>query len=108
MISGIPTVANAAGVLNLTLNSSTDDGDWYFITFLSRITTNTQNFIGTKTRFMNIEANDNTGNIDITSAYQSVFGSLPAIGDKVAMDFILIGVSYPLVQARQSSIITIG
>jgi hypothetical protein len=106
--TGVPTVANSAGTLNLLLNSSTADGDWLFLVYLSRLTTDTQNFIGTKTRFMAISANDETSAINITSAYSSVFGSIPSTGSKVAMDFQLIGTSYPIVQAKQSSIITIG
>ena len=101
------SLANSSGTLNLSIVSDTDDEAWDLLFFLSRPFNATQNFVGTKTRYIKTGTNiDNT--IDITSEYSAVYGQVPATGSLIAVDMIQLGDDFPQVKARVSLVLTVG
>ncbi len=91
----------------ITVSGSDGSGDWILAFFMSRPFTVSQNFIGSRTRYISNEDNTN-GDKTVTSQYTSVFGSVPSVGDRVALDVTLIGLAAPVVLARDSQIYTVA
>lgn len=79
------------------------DQSWSLLFFVSRRFPPSRNFIGTAPLFI---AKGESANqfIVITGAYLNVFGSLPAIGETVAMSVSTIAADNPFVLARDSQL----
>jgi len=95
-----------AGVLKIFVDSLNDDEAWYILFFASRPFTGSQKFIGTAPRYVGYMANAD-GALNITTAYTNLFGDIPAVGDNVAVDALVIGDNAPMVLARDSQVYTI-
>jgi len=109
----IPAVINpvfkiilAAGVLTLQHTWTGGAEDWNVAFYLSRPFGSAQNFIGTKTRYI-FSGTDATASKVITVLYPAKFGSLPALGDRIAVDFVEWMESGGAVITRQQIIVTV-
>lgn len=99
-----------AGVLYANITDSLDDETWDVIIMASRPLGNAQDFVGTKMRFIHGYPLANiTGDVDITDEYEAVFGALPADGDRVAVNTILVHEDdNGFVQFNQAEIVTVA
>lgn len=97
------TVDVTSSVLKIFIDSTTDDEAWYILFFASRQFTSSQKFIGSSPKFITSTSNTDKS-IDITNEYTALFGDIPAAGDFVALDALLIGDNAPKVLARDSQI----
>ena len=95
----------AAGVLTLDLTTSGQES-WNLNFSLSRPFGSAQNFIGTKTRFIK-RMTDITGGFNITNLYTAKYGSLPAVGDRIAVDTVPYMEDTGAVLSRSQQIITV-
>jgi len=100
-------LANAAGVLNLTISGTDDAGDWDLWIFLSRPFRASQSFVGTKTRYV-YHGDTTNGTTAITAFYQSQFGIIPSTDDLIAVDCVQANKANGQVKARTSTILTVG
>ena len=101
------TVRNDSGVLSIGIVSTTGDEDWEILFFLSRSRGASQKFIGTSPKYVKHLSNA-TQSLTITDEYSAIFGAVPAVGEFVAMDALLIADNSPYVLARDSQIYTVG
>ena len=67
---------------------SIGDQSWYIAFSLSSPLGDSQNFIGSKKRYITQEVTD-TATIDVTDQYEAAFGTVPSIGDRVGVSYIL-------------------
>lgn len=95
------------GVLTLTLTVTGGVEDWNIALFASRPFGPAQNFIGTKTRYMT-STTDVTGDTVLTSLYTGKYGSLPAVGDRVAIDYVRFMESGGEVRSRIQEVLTVA
>ena len=95
----------AGGVMKISC-TTTGSEDWNLSYFLSRPFGASQNFIGTKTRFI-VNGTDVTGDLTITTAYTAKFGALPAVGNRIAVDYVRFMESGGQVNSRIQEIITV-
>ena len=86
---------------NMTWNvlSDTDNEDWNLVMFMSSAISESQNYFSSRTRYMAHLLNID-GGIDFTDNYVEAFGRVGQVGDRVAFDYIQLGESFPIVQAR--------
>jgi hypothetical protein len=82
------TLVNAAGVLTLNPAFNHGDENWGVNISLSRPFSVSQNFIGTTPRNIIGDVNANTP-FDITAKYLAAFGTLPQVGDRVPLQYVL-------------------
>jgi len=94
------TLTLNAGVLTLHQQWTLSEEAWNVAIFVSRPFGPAQNFIGTRTRYC-AYTTSSTQNTNITSQYIALFGSLPSIGDRVAVDIVMFMESGGAVLARQ-------
>ena len=78
------TITTNGTDLDFVFTSFTDDDEWNILVNVSRQFGAAQNFIGTKPRFM-FDMTNSDSTTAFESEYAGVFGSLPAIGDRVAV-----------------------
>jgi len=102
----IYTLQNNAGVFKIDLTNTDGGEEWYCFIFISRPVPPTQIFVGTKTRFIEDVTTANT-NFTITDDYTNIYGRVPAVGEQVALDSVLVGVDFPIIKARTSEILTV-
>lgn len=100
------TITNDSGVLKINITVSTETEDWKVLFFLSRPFSPTQNFIGTAPKYVGFLTNV-VNSYTATDAYTSLYGSLPAVGDLVALDILFISDVSPYVLSRDSAVITV-
>lgn len=98
----------SSGVLTLEMTSVTDDEAWDMLIFMSRPLSSAQMFTGTKTRLMNKFISNITQSADYTDEYESVFGILPSVGDRIVVDYIMIVSNNGQLISRQTQIITVA
>ena len=96
-------VRNESGVLKVYVTSDTDDEEWILNLFMSRPFAVTQNFIGSKTKYISAASNTD-GSVTITDEYTALYGTVPSVGDYIALDVLAIGDNAPTVLARDSQI----
>lgn len=96
-------VENNVGALAINITSADDSEEWQILFFVSRVFKSTQNFIGTATRFISLSSNATQSEV-ITTPYTALYGGVPAVGDFVAVDALLIGDNSPKVLARDSQV----
>lgn len=96
----------AAGVLTIDPTWLIGDESWYVIYSLSRVLGAAQNFTGTKPRFI-IAGTSLNDNFNVTTLYTSLFGAIPAVGNRVAVDIQMFGENNGQFIAKQSPIITV-
>ena len=96
----------AGGVLSLVHTWPGGQEDWNVAFFMSRPFGAAQNFIGTRTRFM-FAGTDNTATEVITAIYPAKYGSLPVLGDRIAVDYVEFMESGGAVLTRSQQIITV-
>ena len=108
----IPTVSPvtvklilATGVFTLDLTTAGGES-WNLNYSLSRPLGSAQHFIGTKTRFIK-RMTDITGTFDITNLYTAKYGSLPKVGDRIAVDTVPYMEDAGAVLSRSQQIITV-
>ena len=101
------SLTNDSGDIDLAISSTTDDGDWYILFFISRVFGSANNYIGTAPRYIRAGIND-TYSFEVQDDYLALFGVTPAIGDVVAMDALLMSGDSPYVLARDSQLYTIA
>ena len=101
------SVTLSGGVLTLVITSLLQDLNQWLVFFISRPMSVTQNFIGTRTRYIWYIGNDNDSDI-ITAKYTALYGSLPSIGDRVAVDFVAMGTDQGQVFARVQEVVTVA
>ena len=95
-----------AGVLTHTIDSVTDDEAWRILVFISRQFKGSQNFVGTKPKFIDWTTNDDQQNV-ITDEYTAIYGTIPVAGDRCAVDLQLFNEGNGQIAARQSDIVTV-
>jgi hypothetical protein len=96
----------AAGVLTLDITVTGGQEDWDIYFFLSQPFGTAQNFIGTKTRYI-AKLTDLTGATVITASYPTKWGSLPVLGDRIAVDYVRSMESGGEVRSRIQEIVTV-
>jgi hypothetical protein len=101
-------LALAGGVLTLNVTSVTDTEGWELLIFVSRPLSSAQMFVGTKTRLLPLFAANADMALNITSHYINQFGVLPAVGDRVALDWIMFNQANGQTISRQSLILTVA
>lgn len=80
--------------------------DWNVAFFLSRPFGVAQNFIGTRTRYM-ATGTDSTDSLVLTSIYPNKYGALPALTDRIAVDYVEFMESGGAVLSRKQSIVSV-
>lgn len=101
------SLARISDTLMLSPNSITEDESWTVLIFASRPFSDSQNFIGTKTRFIRAISNSD-GAYNIASEYAAVFGVLPAVGQRVALRYIMFNDQNGEVKAAVSSVVVVA
>jgi len=96
----------SGGVLSLDSVSTTKDATFHVCMFISRPFPDASNFIGTKTRYFYYFDNDDD-NQNITSHYTALYGVLPSLGDRVALDYVQVSADNGQLIARIQGIYTI-
>lgn len=76
------TIQRSGANLLLNVTFTPSSGNWQANYLISRVVTESQKFIGTKTRFVT-GGTALSGSTNITSIYASLFGRLPVAGDIV-------------------------
>jgi hypothetical protein len=94
------------GVLYINTTSVPASGDFWVLVSASRPLSVTQNFVGSKTRYFYFFVNDDDSQI-ITTLYQSKFGIIPSIGDRVALSYVLVSTSNGQFVTRASDVYTV-
>jgi hypothetical protein len=101
------TMTLIAGVLRYIIASLNDSEEWTVIIFISHPLGAAQNFVGSRTRYI-----ANCDNVDgshvITSQYIALYGSLPAVGNRVAIDLLAFNGQNGQNIARQTTICTVA
>jgi hypothetical protein len=97
-----------AGALELLVTSLSDSEDWSILIFISRPLSDAQMFAGTKTRLMPAFLFNISGTTNISTGYANIFGFLPAVGQRVVIDFIMFTGNNGQVIARQTEIVTVA
>ena len=102
-------VKNVSGTVSLVITDSLDSEEWDCIYMISRPLSSAQDFIGSKTRFIVGTPYANlSGSINITSLYQALFGTLPAVDSRVAVNVILVHEDDTgFIQFNQGTIVTV-
>ena len=95
----------AAGIFSIDITTAGGE-NWNLNYSLSRPFGSAQNFIGTKTRFIK-KLTDSTVTFPITTLYTAKYGSLPAVGDRIAVDTVPFMESGGSVLSREQQIITV-
>jgi hypothetical protein len=96
----------SGGVLSLSVTWPGGVENWNIAYFMSRPFGVAQNFIGTRTRFI-IYGTDDTGSLDLTSLYTAKYGSLPVLGDRIAVDYVMFMENGGAVISRKQIIIEV-
>lgn len=96
----------SGGVLSIDMTASNQDELWIAIYYISRPLSPTINFVGSRTRLISSDPAATHSRV-ITDAYIDLFGGLPAVGDLVALDVVVIAFDEPFGLARTSTIYTI-
>jgi len=96
----------AGGVLELQQTWPAGGEEWNVAFFMSRPFGSAQNFIGTRTRFIGW-GTDVTQDLVITASYPAKFGALPALGNRIAVDYVQFMESGGAVLGKQQQIITV-
>jgi hypothetical protein len=97
---------NSTGTLLIDINGDSLAEDWNLAFFASRPFGASQNFIGTKTKYVG-SYTDVAGQFPITALYISNYGSLPAVGDRVAIDYVRFMEAGGSVMSRVQTMITV-
>ena len=105
--SPVYSLENNLGALKLYVSNTDGNELWECYIFISRPISPTQNFVGTKTRYIQYVTTANA-DFTITDAYTNIYGRVPAVGELVALDAVLIGEDFPIIKARTSEILTIA
>lgn len=100
-------ISRNGAALELGISSLNEDSLWTILFFISRVLGASQNFIGTVPRYFTSHVND-TDTVTITTLYTDKYGSLPGVGDYVALDALLYDNYSPKVLARDSQIYAVG
>lgn len=95
------------GVLTLMTPFSIATGDVTCLFYASAPFAPSQNFVGTKTRFVDLQGDETVSTV-WTVKYPAVFGKLPAVGDIIIVDLQMIGNTNGQVFARSSQRLTVA
>lgn len=95
-----------AGVLSLVVTSDNDSEEWWLVLSVSRPFTDSQNFVGSRVRYMT-QITNTTTTVNITTKYTSLFGILPAVGQKIALSVIPYGEANGQVLAREDKVMDV-
>lgn len=99
-------IKNAAGVLTLEVTSALESEEWWMVLSVSRPFTDSQNFVGSRVRYMDQRTNV-SDSVNITTKYTSLFGILPAVGQKIALSVIPYAEDNGQVLPREDTVITV-
>lgn len=112
-VGPIPAVINptfkiilTGGVLTLAHTWVGGAEDWNVAFFMSRPFGTAQNFIGTRTRYM-FWGTDSTDAEVLTAIYPAKYGSLPVLGDRIAVDYVEFMESGGACLSRKQIIVTV-
>lgn len=94
------TIQRSGAQLLLTVVYTPSSGNWQANYFMSRVVTESQKFIGTKTRFIT-GGTALTGSTNIAALYLPLFGRLPVAGDIVNVGVQMFMSAGGLVKATQ-------
>jgi hypothetical protein len=100
------SVTLAAGVLRIVVDSLLEEESWRIPLFISRPFSDSQNFVGTRTRYVTWTTSADQSLV-ITSAYTDKYGILPAIGQKLAVRAICYGDGTGHVLAPQDTVLDV-
>lgn len=81
--------------------------DYWVALFFSRPFSGSQNFIGTKTRYFDMQVSLTTAGVICTSTWLAKFGTLPAVGQQIAWRAVYFGNNNGQVLAEQKGLQTI-
>ena len=96
-----PTLTRTYNALSLGVSWDISSTDWYCLLFASGPVPQTKTYIGSQTKYLQtIDSDDTT--VDITTAFTSLYGRLPYLGEYVFLEFLLIKNDGGQVQARSS------
>jgi hypothetical protein len=95
-----PVVTNTAGTLTVNINESVVEPDAAWGMFISPPVKASVNYPPSSCRIL-YRATCGEGDTDVTSAYVSLFGNVPAIGSTLFLKVIPFGLLTPQVQAAQ-------
>lgn len=96
------TVERAGGVLNLSYVWDNARNDHKANIFISQAFANSQNFVGSRTRYITT-ISDTNGTTDIASDYTAKYGTLPEVGSRVFVENVQFNPSNGQVFARVKS-----
>lgn len=96
-----------SGDLTIEFDNVTNNGNAYSLMFISSKLPDSQNFIGTRTRYLQYILTD-FDTIVVNPQYLALYSALPFAGDRIALDIVQIGTNHPQVSARQTYILTVG
>jgi hypothetical protein len=94
------------GVLKLIITCPDGVEAWQLYFFASRPLGTSQNFIGTKPKFVGTDT-DITGELDITAAYLAHYGTLPGEDSRIAVEYIRAQEIGGEVQARVTEVLDV-
>jgi len=100
------TIQNNAGTLNLIVSSDLESEEWWLVLFVSRPFSGSQNFVGSRVRYMDQRTNV-SDTVNITTKYTSLFGIVPSVGQKIALSVIPYGEANGQVLPREDTILTV-
>lgn len=96
----------SGGVFNVSVTSSDNNDAWMINFFISAIWRPTRNFIGTKPKFIHSTLSS-THVRNLTDDYTEVYGSIPEVGDLIAVSVDVRAFDSPFVVARDEAIYTV-
>lgn len=105
LYSNVSIVENGA-FIDFSIDFFTGDSVIWCLFFISRPFRPGENFIGSKVRYLFSRANADF-NVDIRSAYTSLWGNAPAPGDRLALTAVQIEKTQPFIINRTQFIIEV-
>ncbi len=97
----------SAIAMEMDFNDTNGNEEYWVAIFLSRPFSGSQNFIGTKTRYFDMEASITTTGVSITATWLAKFGTLPTVGQQIAWRAVYFGKDNGQVLAEQKGLQTI-
>lgn len=98
----------SAVAMEMDFTDTNGNEEFYVALFVSRPFSGSQNFIGTKTRYFEVEPSITTNGIIITNTWLAKFGTLPLVGQTIAWRAVYFGADNGQVLAEQKGLETIA
>jgi len=87
----------------IDITSVNEDEEWLILFFLSRPLVSTKNFIGSAVRYVTWGTNTNQS-LERSALYSAIFGVIPTVGNRIALDAVFLADNRPYALARDSQI----